>query len=399
MSITNPHTGRKIKVGGPTYLRLVAENRLMPIPKKQYPMVPPLIQLVYNRLKPRVLLRLLSLQPSLIENENFWRTYLNRDQERLHLILREAAKHNYGGIFMYLWHTPIVYYNPPQTMIKEHRSLLSGFVTAYLAGHRGTAWLVYGLDPFIKNKITVFYPHDITITNKNKLAILEQRMEMQLAATAGDSTSFTDHYEKLSSLVSKYEDTSLIDDYLIESLEMDSSETNSVQFIREIVNKDVTLETVAAYLLNLGKYEFVKQLITDGVLKRNEVDWSDLIFSKRDDAVEIIKREEGNPKPAETVLDDLVDAYSLSELESPALFISYIRRHPEDKTILLGSFSTLPTNEYLELYLSISKCITDAEVREASEFSSVQEMLRYWREEVGYEYLAQEFERRVPICS
>lgn len=354
----------------------------------------------------KTMLRVVSLPallPTVGHSVSFWRQYLNRDQEKLHKVFSKSAKYGHWSIFKFLWKTPIEYGSPKLTMVKERRELFEGYERAFIADHEVMAHDIRDLDEqWVISRLNFYYPEFKTNDDSSLLLIKQQYIDLNLrmnrAAKNSDEEEFTSLEKQQYALRRTYKKQ--IDYYEIDvHIEDALAESDDLDFLLQMYTKFVpqdndALDQMVFFLLGRGKYEVVISLLDYLELDVNNVNlgWIHLLSSKRPDSLQLIQRYMNIPS---LEAQDIAMGEYIGNIN---LFRQYATEDPDDHTSILRSWHAFPADLFISIYLSTAKCISDDDTDGLYyEHPGVQGMLEGWRE-AGYEYLAQQFEKLVPIC-
>lgn len=324
------------------------------------------------RCSARVVVRVASLVSSLQKNKIFWTNYLNHlpeeQQERLHQLFVCCAENERWTIFKYLWRTDLLA-KDRKKFIKERRSLLQSFERAYLNGHEETAWKIFVIErSWMLRHFNIAKGLQTPITTQ--LKVVECRMSMWVAARWANYERFKNNYEQISGLLKLDTYIKMVNNYYryhVMMMQTLAAESDSYEFLAQVIeNLPVDdyvdcLNALIIQLLKLGKYELAVRVITR-YSSNKWTHWHYLLQSNRSDSLKIMAEHGTIIDNEGTIVHNITNVSDcLHKLGNADILIEYMKKYPLRAHVLLDSYATLPAEQFIQLYLSITKKLPELE--------------------------------------
>lgn len=319
-----------------------------------------------------------------IFDDYFWIYYLNKDQDKIHDTLVYLSKTD-NSYYMYLYNI----IKKSKDMMVENRTLVESFKSAVHFNHFELAHEIYNLNITFLDEY--FFPsglYEKLPKNYNIEEITKYRYLLEKYAKEGNKRAFNEIYNEVSKMPQYEVDLSYITDIALSN----AKNINFIFYVFVLQDRDINDESQYedwfTFIIESGRLDLVKQ-----IAKHFGKDWMNYLESYGEDALTILML--NIPKGYKFFYQKL-DSKTLNpnilshtdSINNPDILRRYIEEYPTQISILLGSFRTLPSNEYIELIKKYVKCLSNYQLKE---------FLKELKKN-GYDYLVKVFKEDIKIC-
>lgn len=306
-----------------------------------------ILEAVTHRCSLSVVLRIAPYSQHLsrrLKNGDYWRSFLQNNQERYHTTLIEAARLGAWPLYERLWRLRV---SPDKVelptndlpLIHEGRTMVASFEAAALEAQWDTALLIYDLH---RERLIDNYASEIASDPcEDPIRDVLLRLNMKRAARMNDERLYYKLFVEHMYHLHKHHSPRAFDRLIrISTANLHvASDLRFIEHCLDVLTPYIDHTLLARRLLMSGRISDVEQLIIDQYLRKEIISWDDLILSKCSFAT-IFKYINNNRLQISTGVDCV---------GSTELVEHYMNVNPDNMTILLGSYTKIPFEEYLLL--------------------------------------------------